>query len=843
MKKNITGSMLLVLALAGSGAIAAQPGAGKQPMPLALMKRPATPAVLALFTAASEGDEAAFGRLIGTVGNVNDYVVGENKLLHALLRPAASLEAEERARRQSNTSGERTEARWLAQRARHMALLPAKTRMLAVALQHGAAVNDGDRASNAAALHLAATFGTAEMVRMLLAHGADPKEVGGAFEDHTPFEYALAPDVSRTSLTELITPQERSAILVLLLRANPERPYLRHDKAGEDGTPSADYLWNNLLQMTRGTAILDALERTGTRPYVKDNGKSPYGYAAEAGNIEALGWLKTRVPRVDKDGQDRWLDAAIWALYLPQPDADAALDQLLVRGMPWAQPGPASSERLDRYTPFLGRHDLDLPDAPVLVHAVYTGHADWVRRLVALGAPLGPGGERELAAAVQQGDVAMVALLLGLGADPLAASQPGASTALDLALYVMDERHRARWGSLPAQAPVLLPLLLKHIVTVQRHPLATIPGWPLEQAVRAADKPDGAARVRLLLQAGFDATDLSNIAAATALGAPDRALAVELLDRGMLGGKTTDAKEQDGILRAAVAARRADVLPRLLKLGLDPNHHDDKGRSAVDDAVAQGAAAELAILVAAGGRIDATASNGGGMRPALAPDGAGAPAAPVQSAAARVFDQALRKTLPGTYAVASQRELASGIVLRADGTFIYGLTYGNVDEAAEGHWEVRAGAVVFTTPPNKNQPVLLSARAGAVQPGFVTVTLEEGGRSDIDVTLLGDAPVAVAARRDADGWRAAMAGPVRQIVMRNAERGAQVAIDVPPAQAQQRAYRLTVNEAFVPAATFNHSMQVTGGELVFVRDGMALRYRKETPEAPGAQGTQDSAGR
>lgn len=941
MKHTITCSAFLVLALAGGG-VAAQPAPGVQPMPLALMKRPATPAVLSLFTAASEGDEATFARLVGTVGNINDYVVNGNKLLHALLRPAASMEAEERDWRRTHEFDGRSQERWLAQRARHAALLPAKTRMLALALQHGAAVNDGDGASNAAALHLAATFGTAEMVRMLLAHGADPREVGGAFEDRTPFEYALAPDASRTTLTELITPQERSAILVLLLQANPERPYLRRDANDKTALHSADLLWNNLLQMTRGTAILDALERTGTRPYVNDTGKSPYAYAAEAGNVEALGWLKARVPRVGKDGSDRWLDAAIWALYLPPPDADAALAALLVHGMPWSQPGPLDGERLDRYTPMLGRHDLELASAPVLVHAVYTGHADWVRKLVALGAPLGPGGARELAAAVEQGDAAMVELLLSLGADPLAESPAGLPNALDRALYVMRERDRDRWGRLPAQAPLLLPLLLRHIVTVQRHPVPTIPGFPLEQAVRAAAKADGAARVRLLLQAGFDAATLSDVAAVAALGAPDRALAVELLDRGMLRGAT----EEGTVLQAAVAARRADVLPRLLKLGFDPNRRAGDAPSAVEAAIEQGAAAELAILLAGGGRIDAagdvldravasgneailrqvsanftrsldhvclpdadmlartvtTASDafwdalrqhgfaadpnacpgqadrlvaalveqpalivagwpcqrlrarlaqlGGSIsaatdaliterdrddvRELLPRSSAATPAAPVQSAAARDADHALRNSLPGTYAVASARELASAIALRADGTFAYALTYGNVDEAAAGRWEVRDRAVVFTTPPRHGQPVRLSARAGTVQPGFVTVALEEeGGHSGIDVTLLGDAPVLVAARPGRDGWRAAMTGPVRQIVMINVEAGAQVAIDVPEAQAQQRAYTLTVNRDAAPTMPFNHRMQVANGELVFLRDGMALRYRKEAQGSAG----------
>ena len=223
---------------------------------------------------------------------------------------------------------------------------------------------------------------------------------------------------------------ERTAIVLALLAANPERPYLRRETPGEQ--PPADFHWNALLQLTVGSAVLDKMASTGTTPYAGDTARSPYAYAAEAGNAEAIGWLKTRVPRFEKSGRDRWLDAAMWALYLPPAQADAVLPQLLVKDMPWPQDQLQGDIGFARDLPMQSKRGLPGSNTTILGHAVRSGRADWVARLVALGAPLSPGGEKELAEAVAQGNPATVTLLLGMGADPL----KGTTSALERTLYV-----------------------------------------------------------------------------------------------------------------------------------------------------------------------------------------------------------------------------------------------------------------------------------------------------------------------------------------------------------------------------------------------------------------------
>jgi hypothetical protein len=220
---------------------------------------------------------------------------------------------------------------------------------------------------------------------------------------------------------------------------------------------------------------------------------------------------------------------------------------------------------------------------------------------------------RALGGAVAIGNAEQVKLLLSQGADPLI----GSPSALERALYVTASGATYKRGSrLPPHAAAMVPLLARHIVKVQRMSLDAIRWKPLERAlIDAAEadddadlegEADNATRVRLLVAAGFSPRNLSEAACAAALAAPDRALAVELLDRGMLRMRPAQARAAPTakILLTAVAWRRADLIPRLLELGFDPNQRSAGNPSPVDYAIELDATAELDALLAGGGRVE-----------------------------------------------------------------------------------------------------------------------------------------------------------------------------------------------------------------------------------------------
>jgi hypothetical protein len=275
-----------------------------------------------------------------------------------------------------------------------------------------------------------------------------------------------------------------------------------------------------------------------------------------------------------------------------------------------------SPHRLERAEPEDRAMKKMLPIAAILALAVFAS-LDTGLVVAAPSAAQRPHAAetRALGIAVATSDAARVRLLLSEGADPLA----GTPSALERALYVTASGSSYKRGSrLPPQAPVMVPLLLNHIAKVQKISLASIRWKPLEQALQDAaesdddadleGEADNAARVRLLVAAGFSARSLSEAASAAALAVPDKSLAVELLDRGMLrmGPAQARAAPSAKILLTAVAWRRADLVPRLLELGFDPNLRSAGNPSPVEFAVKLGATAELDALLAGGGHLETT---------------------------------------------------------------------------------------------------------------------------------------------------------------------------------------------------------------------------------------------
>jgi hypothetical protein len=79
---------------------------------------------------------------------------------------------------------------------------------------------------------------------------------------------------------------------------------------------------------------------------------------------------------------------------------------------------------------------------------------------------------------------------------------------------------------------------------------------------------------------------------------------------------------------------------------------------------------------------------------------------------------------PGIYS-GNQHELATGLELLPDGRFRYGLSYGALDERAEGRWEERTGRVLLTTAPAPKPPRFPVVSDTPVPDGRLYAALED----------------------------------------------------------------------------------------------------------------------
>jgi len=65
----------------------------------------------------------------------------------------------------------------------------------------------------------------------------------------------------------------------------------------------------------------------------------------------------------------------------------------------------------------------------------------------------------------------------------------------------------------------------------------------------------------------------------------------------------------------------------------------------------------------------------------------------------------------GRYRLTGVQDAASGIELRADHSFSYGLSYGALDEMADGVWKQAGDTVLLTTQPTPKPPVIAPGTA------------------------------------------------------------------------------------------------------------------------------------
>ncbi len=430
---SLLAAVLLSFSVCASGAPAEAPASANSLLrgcadEMREYTRAPTPEVLALWAAANAGREDEFMRLLPEVGSLADHAVEGRPLLTALLSPLPS--------------GTSQQVYWemepaLAERllSDHQQRLPAKARMLAAALERGAGVGDVTPRAPYPPLHLAMVFGSPEMVRLLLAAGAQV-DCRDTREHRTALEFLLDQEyfVRMTYLPPLVSRAQRGEMVVLLVQAGAQRPYLMTDELSkregrkEGQRPAADYLaWDPLLTLTEGAAPVLALLATGTRPADDGRGDQPtaLALAAATGNAGAVEVLKPLAPATlaardgGMNGRVPWspqLDAALAAA----ATGHLALAKSMVEpGMPLGQRGPQHlAGKSVAFEPLGG-----VKEGTLLHFAVRAGDADWVRELVARGAPLESPSETPapgpLAEAMAARQPAMVDLLLQLGANPL----------------------------------------------------------------------------------------------------------------------------------------------------------------------------------------------------------------------------------------------------------------------------------------------------------------------------------------------------------------------------------------------------------------------------------------
>ena len=432
-----------VAAPAEESACACQPShtSYPNPYPYRTDSLPVTPQIEAIFKAASTVDEASFTALLAHIPDINRYLLEDDTLLAVLLRP--NLPKAQAGEQDPNDYGEMSDSTRQRLLAAHQALLPARTRMLALLLKAGARPGEFTRSSSPA-LHLALLFGTPEIVDLLLQAGADPDQPD-FYDKESPIEYALKSDfaIRRSGMPDLVSRSDRSAMFLALLKAGAHRPFATKDATlqksmGEQAqyafnkakTPqakakslsdlakaphlvAADYeLWAPLVEMTEGTAVLDAFARMGTSPRAVDGDENLFSHAAFAGNADALAWLQKHLPRyydeaafknLDEEGnaqatpptppqRDAWGEAAAWALETPFTAQRPAIFKLLGReDTDWA--GSANwasraSERVEKtYLSRLYAHNsTPLFGSSLLVRVVATGDAALLEIALSLNA-------------------------------------------------------------------------------------------------------------------------------------------------------------------------------------------------------------------------------------------------------------------------------------------------------------------------------------------------------------------------------------------------------------------------------------------------------------------------
>lgn len=100
--------------------------------------------------------------------------------------------------------------------------------------------------------------------------------------------------------------------------------------------------------------------------------------------------------------------------------------------------------------------------------------------------------------------------------------------------------------------------------------------------------------------------------------------------------------------------------------------------------------------------------------------------------AALLLAAAAPAPVAGLYELSGVREAAGGLELRADGSFRYALTYGALDEQAEGRWRQEGARILLTTVPTPRPPAFTRAAAEPGDPASFELLIENPAGQPID---------------------------------------------------------------------------------------------------------------
>lgn len=584
--------------------------------------------------------------------------------------------------------------------------------------------------------------------------------------------------------------------------------------------------------------LLAATPREALQALLADSAHSPLALALRQPGRQGAAMLRLLA---DAGLDLKTLDADAIRQALENRDA-AMATYLIEAGVP-VNPAPAAATSNDAF---------DGKGMPPLLAAVTSGQAAMVDLLLARGAdPLGlaPDGRSALYWAIAGGDDAMLERLLRAGArldDPRLPRAPAPHALLNAALLSGDMARVARvaQGSGQSAEAACLPSGGEYV-------LLDRPGYFAQlQAAGYRGARDDCARQ----EGGLPQRLLSALLRDRQLAVARRDTVVDVLRRVKEMGADLDAPQGErGVtpLGAAIELGRADLAEALLAAGASADAADAQGRSPAWLALASGQPRMLALLARHQARFDgAAAPSGQSFNQTLACQAAPDFAAVLQAAGV-VLEQACPRPraagkttaksaarIPGHYYLRGVREVGSELLLSADGSFDYLMSYGATDIQASGTWRSDGKQVILDTPPIQPFSAIgkVGADARAADGDQLTVRVYYQGRPvKVDVAMSSaSADYAGTPKQSegADGVSAPIApGDLKALaVFVPLPSGARWhSVDVSKSDITARALRIDLE---LPESASRTPLHMTlalraDGALVAAQGGRELRYEKE----------------